>query len=178
MSKYQQAVIDYFTKKPEASLGEVARALGCSESTVNKFKPAELKAKPLTEEEMLEILARHEKLQGLLKKLDLRQVKEIRNANNYRLYPLDWRSIEIYFENRNEPIPAGIKSAEEFESRFKELCDTLYDWHLYEPCPKCGKGIRVPRWRAGTAQWTPFCGCSEFPLCDFSADREGKPIGA
>ena len=138
MSKYQQAVIDYFKEKPVASLGEVARSLGCSKSTVNKFKPPELKAKPLTEEEVMQILAKHEKLNRLLDKLDWQQVKEIRNANNYRLWPMDWRSVEIEFERKEKPIPGGFRSAEEFEAQFKELCDTLYDWHLYEPCPKCG----------------------------------------
>lgn len=178
MSKYQQAIIDYFVEHPRASLGEVARALGCSKSTVNKFKPVEMKAKPLTEEELMERMIRWERAHKALEKLNWHQIKEIRNANNYRLYPINWQQVEFYFEHYNEPIPAGIKSAEEFESLLKDVCDALYDWHLYEPCPKCGKGIRVPRWRAGTAQWTPFCGCSEFPLCDFSVDREGKPIDA
>lgn len=178
MSKYQKAILDYFLEYPKASLGEVAKSLGCSKSTVNKYKPDELKSKPLAPDEREEIMERLDRANRALEKLDWYQIKEIRNANNYRLYPVDWRSVEIYFESRNEPIPGGLRSSEELEAHLKEVCDALYDWHLYEPCPKCGKGIRVPRWRAGTGQWTPFCGCSEFPLCDFSADRESNPIGA
>lgn len=172
----KQAVADYFSKHPKASLGEVARFLNISKSTVNKYKPTELKDKPPTEEELQEWMARWERQDRALAKLDWYSIKEIRNANNYRLYPVKWSRVESYFEARGEQIPCGIKSAEEFETLLKEVCDSLYDWHLYEPCPKCGKGIRVPRWRAGTAQWTPLCGCSEFPLCDFAIDREGEII--
>lgn len=178
MGTYKKAVVDYYHEHPDASIGKVARALGCSKSTVVKYRPEEYKPKPLTEEEQAAFLEKWERGKLALAKLDWRQVKEIRNANDYRLWPMNWRSVELEFETEGKPIPGGFCSAEGFEADLKELCDALYDWHLYEPCPKCGKGIRVPRWRAGTAQWTPFCGCSEFPLCDFSADREGKPVGA
>ena len=172
----RQAVIEYFEQHPKSSIGSVAKALNISKSTVNKYKPTELKAKPLTEEERQEMLLRWEQAKLALDKLDWHDIKMIRNANNYRLFPVHWDQVEAYFERRGEPIPGGIKSAEEFEAILKKICDYLYDWHLYEQCPKCGEGILVPRWRAGTAQWTPFCGCAQFPLCDYSMNREGESI--
>ena len=172
----EKLVKEFFLQHPKASLGTVARALNISKSTAAKYKPAELKAKPMSEEEMLERVARWERSKRALARLDWHSIKQIRNANDYRLYPVKWSQVETYFALRDEPIPCGIKTAEEFEALLKEVCDSLYDWHLYEPCPKCGKGIRVPRWRAGTAQWTPFCGCSEFPSCDYSVNREGESI--
>lgn len=174
MSKYQSAIVDYFAENPSASLGQVAKALGCSKSTVNKYKPTELKAKPLSEEEAEALYARLERQERLLEKLNWSQIKEIRNANNYRLFPVNWDCVESYFARRNKPIPANVKSADEFEFLLKEVCDSLYGWNLYEPCPICENGILVPRWRAGTKQWTPFCGCSNFPECRFAIDRAGE----
>lgn len=103
-------------------------------------------------------------------------IKNIRNANG-KLYPLDWNKVcekvqEKYGWNIDDKY--DLNSKEDFEEKLKEVCDSLYDWKLYEPCPKCGKGLRIPIW--SFTQWTAFCGCSEYPKCNFSEDREGKPI--
>ena len=176
MSKYQEQIENYFKEYPKASLGDVARALGCSKGTVSKYKPQELKSKPWTEEEYYAWKDKQAKADKALERLPWHVIKKIRNANNYRLYPVNWEDIEAYYEEKGKRVPGDLHSAKEFEALLKEIFDNLYDWKLYEPCPKCGKGIMVPRWRAGTGQYTPFSGCSEFPECNFSMDRGGGPI--
>lgn len=109
-----------------------------------------------------------------LSMLDWETIKQIRNANGYKLFPLDWSKVYDHF---NYVLPFDFHSQSEFEARLKEVCESLYGWKLYEPCPKCGKGILVPIW-CSPRQYTPFCGCSEYPRCDYSEDREKKPISA
>ena len=174
MGTYKQAVVDYYHEHPTAGPSEVARALGISKSTVSRYRPEEYKPKPLTEEELLAVVENWERSKRALAQLDWATIKNVWAANGYRLYPINWTDVEAFYLKRDTPMPFDFRSAEEFETLLKEVFDSLYDWHLYEPCPQCGKGIRVPRW----SSWTPFCGCSEFPACDFSMDREGKPIGA
>ena len=107
-----------------------------------------------------------------LGKLDWETVKKVRKANGYKLFPLDWDEICDYFDYE---LPFDFCYQEEFEARLKELFESLYGWKLYEPCPKCGNGILIPVW-SSRWQYTPFCGCSEYSNCDYSKDREGKPI--
>lgn len=109
-------------------------------------------------------------------------VKKVRNINR-RLYPLNWEYIITNWETieknrrwyKGEPIPPlEFKSKKEFEAKLKLFFDALYDWELYEECPVCRKGIKVPQWAFGG--WTPFCGCSNYPKCLFAIDRGGEPI--
>lgn len=176
MSKYKDKIIEIFNEYPEASLGEVARWLGCSKGTVNKYKPKELKAKPfyeLTEEEQAAFLEKMRREDAALERMPWDMVKKIRNANGFKLYPIEWMEIAAYFNCRGERVP--FRDEEEIESALKELMDSLYDWHLYESCPKCGTGIRIPVW-CSPRQYVPMCGCSNFPACDYSVDRAGKPV--
>ena len=78
----EKLVKEFFLQHPKASLGTVARALNISKSTAAKYKPAELKAKPMTEEEMLERVARWERSKRALARLDWHSIKQIRNAND------------------------------------------------------------------------------------------------
>lgn len=115
------------------------------------------------------LLEKWERSKKALDDLSWETIKEVRNANQ-RLFPLDWEKVR----RRWKYGELTISSAEEFEKKMKEVCDSLYDWGLYEPCPKCKKGIKIPVWNF--TQWTPFCGCSEYPTCDYAVDREGLQI--
>jgi len=86
------------------------------------------------------------------------------------LYPIDWNRVRKNWKYGE----LDIKSATEFEEKLKEVCDSLYDWGLYEPCPWCKNGIKIPIWNF--TQWTAFCGCSNYPNCEYSEDRGGEPI--
>lgn len=171
MKKYKDKVESYFKENPNASLGEVAKVVGCSKSTVNKYKPQELKAPPLTVEEMEMLLIRSARADEALSKLPWHVIREIRNANGFKLYPIDWEKISASYWENGEQVP--FSSKEEFETLLKELFDNLYDWHLYERCPKCQSGIRIPVW-SSPRQWTPMCGCSNYPECDYAIDRGGE----
>lgn len=102
-----------------------------------------------------------------LNDLEWNVVKDIRNANGFSLYPLHWDKV---LQRYNYNLPFGFQTQSEFEKRLKALCDSLYHWGLYEKCPQCKKGIKVPLWNHPN-QWTAFCQCTE---CGFSLDREGK----
>lgn len=116
-----------------------------------------------------ELLDNWERSQRALENLSWRTIQDVRNANQ-RLYPLDWEKVKKQWKYGE----LTINTAEEFEEKLKEVCDSLYDWGLYEPCPKCKKGIKIPVWNFN--QWTAFCGCSNYPACNYSADRCGEPI--
>ena len=116
-----------------------------------------------------EILLENERVEKALEKLSGDMIKKIRNANRC-LYPLDWNKVKLNWKYGE--LPFG--TADEFEICLKEVCDSLYNWGLYEACPQCKKGIKIPVW--GFRGYTAFCGCSEYPKCNYTADREGKPI--
>lgn len=118
----------------------------------------------------LERMIRREKA---FEKLGWEMVKEIRRSNGYSLYPLKWEKIKKAYLKRNEK-ELTIEQ-EEFERDLKELCDSLYDWGLYEECPVCHEGIKIPVWN-GWHQWTAFCGCSNYPFCDYAIDRGGERL--
>lgn len=135
----------------------------------------EMKTKMVKNElsqKQIKLIKKMIRVEKALNNLEGEDIKAIRNANGFKLYPLEW---DLVCEHFNCCIPFDFHSQTEFEKRLKEVCDSLYGWKLYEKCPKCKKGIRVPIWNHPN-QWTPFCGCSEYPICDYSADREGKPI--
>ena len=95
-------------------------------------------------------------------------IKNIRNEKG-RLYPMDWNKVCKRLQEKygwDIADKYDLDSKEDFEKKLKEVCDSLYDWKLYEQCPKCGKGLRIPVWNF--TQWTAFCGCSEYPKCIFS----------
>lgn len=172
--KYEQLVKDYFAEHLKASLGQVARALGCSRSTINKYKPAELKTPPMTDEELDEFRRRIELENRMYEKLSLETVKTIRDFNRYRLYPIEWRRVRANYKKWGMKMPFECKSASDFEQLLKEVCDTLYGWHLYEECPVCGKGTIIPIWHGGQRKLE--CGCSEYPNCKFTIDIDGESV--
>ena len=131
------------------------------------------KASQLGEIKAVEVFENAIRVERALIRLDWETVRAVRNANGFKLYPLEWDDVCDAFDYE---LPLDLQSQDDFESRLRELCESLYGWKLYDCCPKCGKGILIPVWRS-PYQYTPFCGCSEFPNCDYSADREGKPIG-
>lgn len=111
-----------------------------------------------------------ERSQKALENLSWDTIRKVRNANQ-RLFPLDWKKVKKNWKYGE----LTIKTADEFEKKLKEVCDSLYDWGIYELCPKCKKGIKIPVWNF--TQWTLFCGCSEFPYCNYSVDRGGEIFG-
>lgn len=122
----------------------------------------------MTNEELYKNWKRAERA---LEKLSWRTVQSVRNANR-GLYPIDWEKVKANWKEYDEPLK--IKDKEQFEELLKELCDSLYNWGLYEPCPKCNKGKKIPIW--SFRAYTPFCGCTNYPKCDFSMDRGGEPL--
>lgn len=121
----------------------------------------------MTNEELIENLRKSDEA---LKDLSWETVRKIRNANG-GLYPINWDKI-ISNWNEEKYGTLDISSKKEFETKLKALCDSLYSWKLYEPCPKCKNGIRIPVYFF--TQYTPFCGCSNFPDCDFRFYRDGN----
>ncbi|BAL01898.1 hypothetical protein OBV_p-00430 (plasmid) [Oscillibacter valericigenes Sjm18-20] len=117
----------------------------------------------------MDLIESFKRSQIALERLSWETIKAVRNANQ-RLYPIYWGKVVDNWKGK----PLKIKSKEEFEEKLKEVCDSLYGWGLYEPCPKCNKGIKIPVWNF--TQWTAFCGCSCYPQCDYSMDRGGEPI--
>lgn len=115
------------------------------------------------------LLENWERSQRALENLSWDTIKKVRNANQ-GLFPLDLEKVKKNWKYGE----LTISTAEEFEEKLKEVCDSLYDWGLYEPCPKCKKGVKIPVWNF--TQWTAFCGCSKYPDCDYSVDRGGEPI--
>ncbi len=123
-----------------------------------------------SDEKRKELLLFWEKIdreEKILEKLPWEKVKKIRNASG-KLYPLDWEKVSQKFPDN------GYSDQEEFEIDLKELCDSLYEWGLYDPCPKCKTGKKIPVW--AFKAYTPFCGCSNYPECTYGIDREGKNI--
>lgn len=100
-------------------------------------------------------------------------VQKIRNLNGYSLYPLDWEKIQVNYQKKYERDLDFDQ--EEFEAKLKRLCDSLYDWGLYETCPDCGSGMKIPIWKS-RRQWTAFCGCSNYPECNYAIDRGGERL--
>lgn len=177
----QALVRAYFTEHPKASNGQVAQALGISKGTVNKYKPAELKAPPLTEEEEQQIYEeylrreeRHRREQEASKIWNDYALCHIRNYNRYRLHPIEWGRVRAHCAKSGRPLPPGCQSADDLEKLIKKYFGILYDWPLYEKCPVCGKGICIPVWYS--LQRYPYCSCSEYPECDFSQDTKGEPV--
>ena len=119
--------------------------------------------------ERLDEMQRWMRQDRALEQLPWHMVKEVRNANG-KLYPIDWERVQSKWKYGT----LEIQSKEEFQEKLKELCDSLYDWGLYEGCPACGDGVKIPVW--GFGGYTPFCGCSNYPKCTYSADRSGQPI--
>ena len=115
-----------------------------------------------------ELIANLRESEEALKNLSWETVRKIRNANG-GLYPIDWDKV---ISNWKDEEPLNISDKEDFEAKLKALCDSLYSWKLYETCPKCKNGIRIPVYFF--SQYTPFCGCSNYPDCDFRLNREGK----
>ena len=169
----EQKVKNYFTEHPDASNGDVARALGISKSTVCKYKPTELKAQPLSEEEKERLYAQYLREREADKLLNLNVLREVKNANRYRLYPIEWGRIRAYYVKENREMPFACKNGAEFEQLMKKYFGLLYDWNLYEKCPECGKGICIPVFNTG--QFEPYCACSESD-CYFSVGTDGEPV--
>ena len=103
----------------------------------------------MTNEELIENLRKSDEA---LKDLSWETVRKIRNANG-GLYPINWDKI-ISNWNEEKYGTLDISSKKEFETKLKALCDSLYSWKLYEPCPKCKNGIRIPVYFF--TQYTPF----------------------
>lgn len=115
------------------------------------------------------MLKKLEEAEKALNDLSWETVRLVRNANG-GLYPLNWENVKRRW--KGSPVSLEFANEKEFETKLKALCDSLYDWHLYESCPKCNNGKLIPVY--SFQQWTPFCGCSNFPECDFRLDREGQ----
>lgn len=174
MTKSEQRVKEYFSEHPNARACDAVKDLGLSRSTVNKFMPAELKPPPPSREEMEALVAQYKLEKAMYEKLDPHTIKEVRDFNRYRLHPIEWGRVRANYTKMGRKMPFECKSAEEFQQLLKEVCDTLYGWHLYEKCPECGEGIIIPVWHGG--QRSMHCGCSNYPDCEFSKDMDGNPV--
>lgn len=116
-----------------------------------------------------EILKKKNEEDEALKNLSWETVRHVRNANG-GLYPLNWDKVRRHWKDIYGTLE--IDNEKEFESKLKALCASLYGWNLYEQCPMCKSGKLIPVYFF--RQYTPFCGCSNFPECDFRLNREGN----